>query len=93
MLQNDYSKKIFSIIIALCLIVCSAIFSINYACANTSKIVEGKIVDIFIDCKNIGFDTPIAPGDYVKVNVKNVRTMNKKTVGDLVSVIKHTPSK
>jgi hypothetical protein len=113
MVQNDHSKKILNIMLALSLFCCCALFSINNACADTSKIVEGKITDIFndeeaggayvtiktkygsfiIDCKAKSFDTPIAPGDYVKVNVRNVRTMNKKTVGDLVSVIKHTPSK
>jgi hypothetical protein len=113
MLQNYDSKKKLNIMITLCLISCCGFLSINNACADTSKIVEGKITDIFndeeaggafvtiktkyrsfiIDCKNKRFDTPIAPGDYVKVNVKNVPTMNKKTVGDLVSVIKHTPSK
>jgi hypothetical protein len=112
MLQTDDSKKILNIMIAISLICCCALYSIKYACADTSKIVEGKIVDIFndeeaggayvtiktkygafiIDCKTKSFDAPIAPGDHVKVNVKNVRTMNKKTVGDLVSVLKHIPA-
>jgi hypothetical protein len=46
-----------------------------------------------IDCKHKGFDTPIAPGDYVKVSVSQVRTIQKKPVGNLVTVIQHTPAK
>lgn len=45
-----------------------------------------------IDCKSKSFTTPIAPGDYVKVSVKNIRTRQMKTVGDLVAVIQHTPA-
>jgi hypothetical protein len=105
-------NKIISLLVGL-LSLFLLLFSVNYLLAGESKIVEGKIADIFndeeageayvtiktkygsfiIDCKHKSFDTPIAPGDFVKVNVNNVRTMNKKTVGDLVSVIKHTPQK
>jgi hypothetical protein len=46
-----------------------------------------------IDCKHKSFDTVIAPQDYVKVVVNRVRTLNKKLVGDLVTVVKHTPAK
>jgi hypothetical protein len=107
----DKNKMISSIIVLLLLFF--LLFTANYIMAGESKIVEGKIADIFndeaageayvtiktkygsfiIDCKHKNFDTPIAPGDFVKVNVNNVRTINKQTVGDLVSVIKHTPQK
>lgn len=46
-----------------------------------------------IDCKYKSFDTVIAPQDYVKVAVDNVRTLNKKLVGELVAVVRHTPAK
>ncbi len=55
----------------------------------TLKTKQGSFI---IDCKNKSFATPIAPGDCLKVSVKNVRTRNNKTVGDLFSVIQHTPS-
>jgi hypothetical protein len=55
----------------------------------TIKTPQGSFI---IDCKSKSFDTPIAPGDYVKVSVKNVRTLHKKPVGDLVAVMQHTPA-
>jgi hypothetical protein len=55
----------------------------------TIKTPEGPFI---IDCKSKSFATPIAPGDYVKVSVKNIRALQKKTVGDLVAVMQHTPA-
>jgi len=55
--------------------------------------IKSKNGLFIIDCKHKSFETPIAPDDFVKVYVKNVRTMQRKTVGDLVSVIQHIPSK
>lgn len=46
-----------------------------------------------IDCRRQSFPQPIAPGDRVKVTVDNVRTVKKKTVGDLVAVLEHTPAR
>jgi hypothetical protein len=55
----------------------------------TIKTPQGPFI---IDCKSKSFATPMAPGDYIKVSVKNIRTQQKKTVGDLVGVIQHTPA-
>ena len=55
----------------------------------TIKTTHGPFI---IDCKSKSFATPIAPGDYVKVSVKNIRTLQKKSLGDLVSVMQHTPA-
>ena len=54
--------------------------------------IETTTGSFIIDCRFKSFDTPIAPGDYVKVTVNHVRTMNKKAVGDLVGVLQHTES-
>ena len=98
-------------IIVTCIIIIIVIFTTGVP-AETARIVQGTIIDIYndeaagdayvtiktpqgpfiIDCKSKSFTTPIAPGDYVKVSVKNIRTRQMKTVGDLVAVIQHTPA-
>ena len=56
----------------------------------TLETESGKFV---VDCKEKSFDTPIGLRDLVKVSVDNVRIVNATTVGDLQSVIEHTPSR
>lgn len=55
----------------------------------TIKTATGLFI---IDCRHQSFQTPIAPGDYVKVSVNQVRTVKKKPVGNLTAVIQHTPA-